>query len=103
MFLIRRKKEVIKSKKVKVKAVVEETIKDDDKNVESDDVVIPTKKIKREKEDKGYEKEEKSEILDKDKNMIILTDDSIWKKSDTTVEEKTREDEFEDYLEDLML
>jgi hypothetical protein len=35
--------------------------------------------------------------------MIILTDDSVWKKSETTIEDKSREEEFEDYLEDLLL
>ena len=36
--------------------------------------------------------------------MIILTDSSVWKKATTSnVEEKSREEEFEDYLEDLLL
>jgi hypothetical protein len=37
--------------------------------------------------------------------MIILTDSSVWKKTTNTtnVEEKSREEEFEDYLEDLLL
>lgn len=59
------------------------------------------------KKDKKYNAEgEKPSVESEGKECIeedITTDESIWKGPASVVEEKSREEEFEDYLEDLFL
>ena len=89
------------------KEVQKKVIKEKSRVEEEKEEIIPVKKIKIEKEDLGYKKAEEEskpkEVYNEENNMIILTDSSVWKKTESTVEEKSREEEFEDYLEDLLM
>ncbi len=86
---------------------------DDEKaraTIQVEDEVPVKKRIKTEKDDFGDNSRSTSESTSKQSsesinqdNMIILTDDSVWKKNDRKADDKTREEEFEDYLEDLLL
>lgn len=91
-----KKKEVTK-KQNETLVKVEKTQEDSNKKDEYEETPLKKQKLSTELDDTQKEQ------LSNDGNMIIVSDDSIWKTRDQQKEEKTREDEFEDYLEDLLL
>jgi hypothetical protein len=118
-YLKLRRKEVVKSKKVKSK---EEDLKKEvskrkqessssssgsSESDESEDEKNKSfKKLKAKESEKGNETEPKEDI-GKDGNIVLKGDDSLWKnnpdKAIVNDDSKAREADFEDYLEDLLL
>lgn len=79
---------------------------------EEEETTTKTKKLKtNEKEETSTtaKEETKKEELTKDGNIIVSGDDSLWKTKPSEQasalfdEKRHREDEFENYLEDLLL
>lgn len=110
MFFCLKKKEFIKPVKQKIKKREIESESDSGSESEEEEekdknkVESKPKKIKQSSE-KGIKRED-DKTVSTDGNMIILNaDDSMWKntseKASNVEDSKSRDEDFEDYLEDL--
>ncbi len=110
-----RRKEVIKNPKYETN-FLKNQVDSNKRKLSSSDEDESSKDKKHEKTEKGISTKDKVDQNNEqrlrtaieEKNMIVLQgDDSIWKKnkesSDLLIDEKkSKEDEFEEYLEDLL-
>jgi hypothetical protein len=115
LILMNRRKEVIKNPKYETN-FLKNQVDSNKRKLSSSDEDESSKDKKHEKTEKGISTKDKVDQNNEqrlrtaieEKNMIVLQgDDSIWKKnkesSDLLIDEKkSKEDEFEEYLEDLL-
>jgi hypothetical protein len=114
LFLIKRRKEVIKAPKAELQSTnktevnakkrklsssdEEESTKDNNKDKHENKAIVPSR----------VEVQSETTLQIENKNMIMLSgDDSIWKNNKQTSsllseDKNSKENDFEDYLEDLL-